>query len=351
MQRQTIQLGGSSFSSAPQPSHLGPGLTRLPWIFIVAGGVTALFSFSLLFFVATVCGLETHLSNFFYALIECQALTYICCIFAMGGCVVAGIGYTQLKTYYGSQGNVPAADSLKKLALYSFIMAGLFFIITIFFIPLSLTVSYWYKTWGIYLFFVASASTAFGLIHFVTMKEWLTLVKIMNWADNFTKFLKLGYTLAFWSITVPSALLLTFSICMMATSSLYGFLEFISAISMLAYWGALAGGALWMMAQAKLMIRFGNVFPAKQPIMQHPYQQPLQQPYQPQQFQQPYQPQQFNQPQQQPYQPQQFNQPQQQQDYNERLRQQQYEEYRRQQQQRMREQGEDSHETMPYNKQ
>ncbi len=344
-----MQLGGQpfpSFPSAPQPSHLGPGLTRLPWIFIVAGGVTALFAFTLLFFVATTCGLETRIINFFYALVECQALTYCCCLLAMGGCIVAGIGYTQLKTHYGSQGNVPAANSLKKLALYSFIMAGLFFLIMMFFIPLAQTVSYWNKTWGIYLFFVASGSTAFGLIHFVMMKEWMALAQTMNWNDGFNKFLKLGYTLVFWSISVSAALVLTFSLCMAVTSKLVGFFEVINAVCMLAYWAAVAGGAGWMLGQVKLMIRFGGVFPARQPAMPQPSQQQFNQPQFNQfnqSFQQPYQPQQFSQQTNQPYQ--------QQQDYNERLRQQQYEEYRRQQQQRMREQGEDSQETMPYNKQ
>lgn len=371
-----MQQGIPGAPSFAQPSHLGPGLTRLPWIFIVAGGVTSVFCFFLLFFVATVYGLDQTYLFFGSLILDIPALTYICSIFAMGGCVVAGLGYTQLKTCYGTQGKVVAADILKKLSLYSFIQAGLIFMIIVFLIPLSSFYSPWKRGWGVCLFFVGSFATVFGLIHFVVKREWIALVQAMNWIDNFNKFLKLGYTLAFWSISVASALVLTFSISMLA--DIYaGFFKFINVIGMQAFWVALAGGVLWAMAQVKLMIRFGDVFPAKQPILQQPYQyQPYQQSYQPT-YQQPVQqsasstviygqPQQSApQPQQyqpQPYQPQQYQQPyssqpmqqpqvsQQQQDEEERLRQQQYEEYRRQQQQRMSEQGDNSQETQMFTK-
>lgn len=338
-----------------QPARSGSPL--LPWIFILAGGLTALFAFMLLFFVATINGMD-YSFMFFGTLTENEALTYVCCVFAMGGCAVSAVGYLQLKSLYSAKGNALAAGHLQKLMLYSFITAGLIFFIMIFFIPLANTISGWRKSWGVWLFFVASGATAFGLIHFLVKREWMGLVQAMNWTDGFTKFFKLGYTLAFWSITPVAALWVMYSLAMMGNGSLGGFTKFNNVMGMLAYWVALPGGILWLMGQVMVAIKHAGIFPARQP-QQPQYQQPQQQ-YQQPQYQHPqqfqprqYQPfQQTQQYQPQPFQQQQPQQPnQQQQDYNDRLRQQQYEEYRRQQQQRIREQGEDSQATMPYQKQ
>lgn len=340
--------GMPASSQFTQPAHLGPGLTRMPWIFTVAGGAASVLAFTILFLISLVSTLAKK-SFFLINPLENLWLTMPCCLIAIAGAVVAGIGYTQLKTYYGSKGNLVASDPLKKLALYNFIIAGLFFIIAMFVFLLNNQCKYGYyalyysgMTTELYAFFIASAALVFGLIHHLLKLRWIDLTNVMGWDYQFTKLLRIGYTLAFWAITVSAAILAIASLLFIFDALSTSVVTFVGITCMLGFFAAATGGVLWVLAQFKLMLRFGDVLPAAQPSMQQPMQQGMNQTFMLNQTPQPmqqYQPQ--------PIQPQQPNQTP---DYNDRLRQQQYEEYRRQQQQRMREMGDDSPETVPYKK-